>query len=218
VKGSVAVTRLLAGVVATVAGYVSYLHIVAVATQVGERPEVAYALPVTIDALMLMSTLAMLADRRAGRRPTGWARAGFWFGVAVSVTCNIASAEPTWPARAVAAVPAVSLLLAVEVLVRSRTSEVVTPRSVEQLATTAAGRPVASRPVAATASSRNSHGRKGGRKRRGEATAAANAVLAGHPSASVAELARLAGVSRATVRRARTNGALAASPRSAPRG
>jgi hypothetical protein len=195
-------------VVATVAGYVSYLHIVAVATQVGERHEVAYALPVTIDALMLMSTLAMLADRRAGRRPSGWARAGFWFGVAVSVTCNIASAEPTWPARAVAAIPAVSLLLAVEVLVRARASAKVTALSVKKPATAAAGRPVASRPAASypVVAARDGHGRKGGRKRRGEATTAAAAVLAAHPKASIAELARLAGVSRATVRRARANG------------
>lgn len=102
-----------------VAGYVSYLHIVDVAMDVGERPEVAYALPVTIDALMVMSTLAMLADRRAGRRPSAWAQAGFLFGVAVSVTCNVASAAPTWPARGVAAIPAISLLLVVEVLVRA---------------------------------------------------------------------------------------------------
>src|SRR5690606_29816145 len=113
------VTRVSAAVVAVVAGYVSYLHIVDVALVVGERPEIAYALPVTIDALMVMSTLAMLADRRAGRRPSAWAQAGFLFGVAVSVTCNVASAAPTWPARGVAAIPAVSLLLAVEVLVRA---------------------------------------------------------------------------------------------------
>lgn len=103
-NGSMTVTRMSAAVVAVVAGYVSYLHIVDVATRVGERPEVAYALPVTIDALMVMSTLAMLADRRAGRRPSAWAQAGFLFWVAVSVTSNVASAAPTWPARGVAAI------------------------------------------------------------------------------------------------------------------
>jgi hypothetical protein len=64
------VTRTSAALVAVVAGYVSYLHIVDVAMAVGERQEVAYALPVTIDALMVMSTLAMLAARRAGRKPS----------------------------------------------------------------------------------------------------------------------------------------------------
>lgn len=69
-KGSMLVTRTSAALVAVVAGYVSYLHIVDVAMAVGERQEVAYALPVTIDALMVMSTLAMLAARRAGRKPS----------------------------------------------------------------------------------------------------------------------------------------------------
>jgi hypothetical protein len=218
VTRSMAVTRILAGVVATVAGYVSYLHIVAVATRVGERPEVAYALPVTIDALMLMSTLAMLADRRAGRRPSGWARTGFWFGVAVSVTCNIASAEPTWPARAVAAIPAVSLLLAVEVLIRASTNQPTTEPAKRSAAAAATGT-VRQRSEApsATASSRDSHGHKRGRKPRGQAITAAAAVVATHPNASIAELARKAGVSRATVRRARTNGVPIPKPMGAPK-
>lgn len=42
-KGSMLVTRVSAALVAVVAGYVSYLHIVDAAMDVGERPEVAYA-------------------------------------------------------------------------------------------------------------------------------------------------------------------------------
>jgi hypothetical protein len=49
---------------------VSYVHIVDVAIRVGYRPEVAYALPVTVDALMVMSTLALLSTGpTGGRRP-----------------------------------------------------------------------------------------------------------------------------------------------------
>lgn len=205
-KGSMLVTRTSAALVAVVAGYVSYLHIVDVAMKVGERQEVAYALPVTIDALMVMSTLAMLAARRAGRKPSPWAYCGFLFGVAVSVTCNIASAAPTWPARAVAAIPAVSLL-AVEVLIRATTyqpaAEPAKPADEPATPSPAPPRPAAPHPAA---SGSDGHGRKGGRKRRGEAATAAASVLAAHPNVSVAELARMAGVSRATVRRARTNG------------
>lgn len=207
-KGSMTVTRVSATLVALVAGYVSYLHIVQVAMDVGERREVAYALPVTIDALMVMSTLAMLAARRAGRKPSPWAYCGFLFGVAVSVTCNVASAAPTWPARGVAAIPAVSLLLAVEVLIRATATHAAVDAgavsTVRQAAVPAATGPVPSRPTAPQV--RDGHSRKDGRKRRGEAATAAATVLATHPDAPVAELARLAGVSRATVRRARTNG------------
>lgn len=178
---TVIVARVMAAVVALVAGYVSYLHIVDVALVVGERPEVAYALPVTIDALMVMSTLALLHDRRHR-----WAQAGFLFGVAVSVTCNVASAEPSWPARGVAAIPAVALLLAVEVLVRSgaRTATGRTPpRTRSRTRPRITGR---TRPRSATR------------------TTAADKVAraaAKRPDATVAELARLSGLSERTVRR-----------------
>jgi hypothetical protein len=153
-----------------------------------------------LDALMVMSILAMLAARRAGRRPSTWAYAGFLFGVAVSVTCNVASASPTWPARGVAAIPAVSLLLAVEVLLRVTTTHTTATEPVQQPAEPVETRPVTRRAAAPrpTASARDGHGRERGRKRRGEAATAAATVLAAHPSAPVAELARLAGVSRAT--------------------
>lgn len=182
--GQVAVTRAAASVVATVAGYVSYLHIVDVAMAVGERPEVAYALPVTVDALMVMATLALLSDRR-----NRWAQAGFLFGVSVSVTCNVASAAPTWPARGVAAIPAVALLLAVEILVRS-------------------GRP-APAPASGHGHTSTRQGGQGGqrpprprsRTGRGDGATRVAAAMAAAPEATVAELARLAGVSRSTVRR-----------------
>lgn len=170
---TVIVARVMAAVVALVAGYVSYLHIVDVALAVGERPEVAYALPVTIDALMVLSTVALLSDRRHR-----WAQAGFLFGVAVSIICNVASADPTWPARGVAAIPAVTLLLAVEVLVRT-------------------GRTADTR--AATKRTATRTGRRTGRR-----TTSADKVAkaaAKRPNAAVAELARLAGVSQRTVRR-----------------
>lgn len=156
------------------------MHIVDVAIRVGYRPEVAYALPVTVDALMVMSTLALLSDRS-----NRWAQAGFLFGVAVSVIANVASVEPTWPARGVAAIPAVSLLLAVEVLVRSG-----------RLARPAGRRGGQGAAVGTRGSLRRSNGSTGR-----TAGARVAAAMATRPGASVAELARLAGVSRSTVRR-----------------
>ena len=183
------VAMALAVIVALVSGYVSYLHIVAVAMAVGERPEVAYALPITIDALMVMSTLVLLSDRS-----NRWAQSGFLFGVAVSVACNIASAEPSLAARGVAAIPAVTLLLAVELLVRPGRPVKVEPEAVSPETATLPfpGKPA--RPARKVAVRRTG-------RRRGEATKAALAAIAEQPNASVAELARVAGVSRATVRR-----------------
>src|SRR5690606_18205896 len=57
-------------------------------------------------------------DRRAGRLPRQSARFALGFGIVATLAANVASAEPTWTARMVAAVPAVSFLLAVEVLIR----------------------------------------------------------------------------------------------------
>lgn len=198
--------------VAVVAGYVSYLHIVDVATRVGERPEVAYALPVTIDALMVMSTLAMLADRRAGRRPSAWAHAGFLFGVAVSVTSNVASAAPTWPARGVAAIPAVSLLLAVEVLVRAgrahtrtdtdRPPEADTPTADmprPPADTTTDVRPRTSAPHRATR--RTSERASKPARKRTSRRSSAPAVLEQRPDITATELVQLTGISDRHARR-----------------
>ena len=89
------------------------------AVRYGEHPAVAYALPWSIDGLMVVATAAMIEDQRNNRRPRWSARVAFVFGVVASLGANIASAHPSWTARIVAAVPAVALLLAIEVLTRS---------------------------------------------------------------------------------------------------
>ncbi|WP_328533221.1 DUF2637 domain-containing protein [Micromonospora zamorensis] len=110
--------RASAALVALVAGYSSFSHIAHVALRYGERPEVAYALPFAIDGLLVVATTAMLDDKRNRRRVRWSARVAFVFGVVASLAANVASAAPTLGARVVAAVPAVALLLAVEVLSR----------------------------------------------------------------------------------------------------
>lgn len=111
--------RLAAAVVAAVAGIISYGHIRAVALSVGESDLAAALLPIGVDGLIVVATLAMLEDSRAGRHPRASARIALGFGVAATIAGNIGSAEPTWTARMVAAVPAISFLIAVEVLART---------------------------------------------------------------------------------------------------
>lgn len=108
-------------IVAGVAAYVSYNHIRTVAV-LGHQPGlVAQLLPLAVDGSMLICTLAMAEDKAANRHPRGWARFGFWFGAAVSVTANVAATAVEHPdplSIGVAALAPVFLLISVEVVSR----------------------------------------------------------------------------------------------------
>jgi len=108
-------------IVAGVAAYVSYNHIRSVAV-LGHQPGlVAGLLPLAVDGSMLICTLALAEDKAANRHPRGWARFGFWFGAAVSVTANIAATAVEHPdplSIGVAALAPVLLLISVEVVSR----------------------------------------------------------------------------------------------------
>jgi hypothetical protein len=179
--------RLAAALVALVAaGAACFEHIASVALGAGERAWVAYALPLAIDGLIVVGVAALLEDKRAGRDGRLSAR------LAV-LAVNVASAEPTWTARLVAVANPVSFLLSVEVLTRTgRTRLRLAPDA------TQAGERVTVKRQPAQRSA-NSHGRNGAR--RGQAAGKVAAAMATSPDAPVAELARLAGVSRSTVRR-----------------
>lgn len=107
------------GVVAGIAAWSSYHHMVDVALRVGERPDVAYVLPLSVDGMLVVASVAMVDDRRAGRTVRWSAKLAFTVGVLASVAANVAHAEPTVGARIVAAWPAVALLLVVELLSRT---------------------------------------------------------------------------------------------------
>jgi hypothetical protein len=108
-----------AAVVAGIAAWSSYSHMVHVALRFGERPEVAWLLPFSVDGMLVVASVAMVDDKRSGRRVRPVARVAFAAGVAASVAANIAAAQATWGARVVAAWPALALLLVVEMLSRS---------------------------------------------------------------------------------------------------
>ena len=116
-----------AGMVAAIAAWSSYSHMTEVALRFGERAEVAYVLPFSVDGLM--ASMTMVDDKQAGRRPRTSARAAFLAGVLASVGANIAAAHPDLGARIVAGWPALALLLVVEMLSRSGKSEPVLAQS-----------------------------------------------------------------------------------------
>lgn len=111
--------NLSAAVVAGIAAWSSYRHMVHVALTVGEQADVAYVLPLSVDGLLVVASIAMVDDRRSGRTVRWSARVAFTIGVLASLAANVSAAQPTIGARIVAAWPALALLLTVELLSRS---------------------------------------------------------------------------------------------------
>jgi hypothetical protein len=107
-----------AAAVAAIAAWSSYSHMVHVALHYGERAEVAYTLPFSVDGMLVVASVAMVDDRRGGRQVRPVARVAFTAGVIASIAANIGAAQPTVGARIVAAWPALALLLVVEILAR----------------------------------------------------------------------------------------------------
>lgn len=105
-----------AATVAGIAGYASYWHQVHVASMAGERGELPYVLPLSVDGLLVVASVAMVDARTEGRKPSWKTKLGFAIGIAASVGANVMSAQPTVLGRVVAAWPAVALLLVVEIL------------------------------------------------------------------------------------------------------
>jgi hypothetical protein len=108
--------------VAGVAARVSYSHIRDVALYGHQPSEVAALLPLAVDGMMLIATLAMAEDKAANRHPRGWARSGFWFGAAVSTAANIAATvvQHGWDPLSIgiAALAPILLLWAIEIVAR----------------------------------------------------------------------------------------------------
>jgi len=202
-NGTAIASRLSTGIVAAVAGYASFRHIVKVAQDAGEHLSVAAIYPLAIDGLILVGTLAMLEDKRDGRKPRLSARLAVAFGIIATLAANIASAEPTVKARLVAAVPPIAFLIAVEVLSRrGKLIEEPTPEPPVSREPVAVPEPAAELPV-----SREPRRREPAAQRvTPRSLTSADRVIAAHlaePDATHARIAELAGVSIATVKRYR---------------
>jgi hypothetical protein len=103
-------------VVALTAALVSFSHIRHLAIEAGETELASWLLPISVDGAIVAAVAVILADSRAGRRPAGLTWLLLALGLLGSLAANIASAEPTMTARAVAAWPPVALALGIEVL------------------------------------------------------------------------------------------------------
>jgi hypothetical protein len=103
-------------VVAITAAVISFSHVRSLALRAGESELTSWLLPVSIDGAVVAAVSVLLADSRAGRRPAPLTWLLLTLGLAASLAANVASAEPTHTARAVAAWPPVALALGIEVL------------------------------------------------------------------------------------------------------
>ena len=112
--------------VATVAAVVSYEHMREVAERAGEGWR-AWLLPLSVDGLVIASSMALLTRRRAGRPGGRLAWCALLGGVGASLAANVAAAEPTATARVVAAWPALAFAVAFELLLQQRRVPVVEP-------------------------------------------------------------------------------------------
>jgi hypothetical protein len=115
--------RVLAGLavlaVAVVAGIVSFSHIEALALAHGYSIGTARLLPVSVDGLIVASSLALLTEARAEHPKPGLARAGLILGIVATLAANVAAGVQFGAVGVLVNVwPAVSFVVASELLLR----------------------------------------------------------------------------------------------------
>jgi hypothetical protein len=108
-------------VVAGVAAVNSYEHMRDVALLGHQAMLLASTLPLSVDGLLVIASLAMAEDKAQHRHPRAWARVGFWFGAVISLAANIASTAYHYHdplSIGVAAWPPIALLIVTEIMAR----------------------------------------------------------------------------------------------------
>jgi len=128
------------GMLALVAGTVSYLHMHMLVELHGQPGWVAALTPLSVDGMIVAASTTLLAESRSGGRggflPWGQLVAGS----VASLAANVAVAEPTVTGRVIAAWPSFALIASYELLMRQvrRAAEAGTSR---QRSGQARGRP-----------------------------------------------------------------------------
>ncbi len=104
------------GLLAGIAGAVSYAHMRVLADDHGETGWRGHAFPLSVDGIEVVASLVLLADRRVGHR-SGWlVWAALAAGTAASMAANVAVGASDPVGRVVAGWPAFALLLSIKLL------------------------------------------------------------------------------------------------------
>jgi uncharacterized protein DUF2637 len=109
-------TGLTVAALAGVAGAISFSHMSALALEHGQLGWKSTAFPISVDGLELVSSLYILAQRRAGRRAGFLPWVALLVGTAASLAANVAVGGPDPVGRALAGWPAISLLASIKLL------------------------------------------------------------------------------------------------------
>jgi hypothetical protein len=198
--------NLSAGAVAAIAAVASYEHMRVLAADYGQPPVIANLMPISVDGLIIVSTIAMADDKRSARTPRQSARLAFVVGVVASIAANVLATPGGVIARIISAWPAVALLMVVEVLSRrGKTSlaEQPTPVVAPAPAPVPAAAPTLA-PADPTPTPAPAPAAKPARPRTSRRPPSADKVAkaaAKMPGATVAAIAARAGVSESTARR-----------------
>lgn len=106
------------GMLALIAGTVSYLHIHLLVELHGQPGWVAALTPLSADGMIVAASTTLLADSRSGGRGGILPWTLLVIGSAASLAANVAVAEPSATGRIIAAWPSFSLIAAYELLMR----------------------------------------------------------------------------------------------------
>ena len=113
-RTTTASVALLAGI----AALVSYGHMHALAMQHGEGRLASALIPLSVDGMIVASSMSLLLDSRLGRRGGVLPWTLLITGAAASLAANIAVAEPALLGRVIAAWPSFALTASYELLMR----------------------------------------------------------------------------------------------------
>jgi hypothetical protein len=108
---------------ACIAAVVSYGHMHTLTLVHGESAWTAALIPLSVDGMIIASSMTLLADSRAGRSGGVLPWTLLAAGSAASLAANVAAAEPTAYGRIIAAWPSFALIGAYELLMRQIRSQ-----------------------------------------------------------------------------------------------
>src|SRR5215472_17855432 len=111
-------TTACVGLLALIAGIVSYLQMHMLVALHGQPGWVAVLTPLSVDGMIVAASTTLLADSRSGRRGGVLPWALLVVGSVASLAANIAVAEPTVIGRVIAAWPSFALTCSYELLMR----------------------------------------------------------------------------------------------------
>jgi hypothetical protein len=106
------------GMLALIAGTVSYLHMHLLVQLHGQPGWVAALTPLSVDGMIVAASTTLLAESRSGTRGGFLPWALLVVGSVASLAANVAVAEPTATGRVIAAWPSFALIAAYELLMR----------------------------------------------------------------------------------------------------